>query len=264
MDFAFRPRRATEIVDASIRLYRRHFGTFFTLSVLAALPTLLLRLATIGLAHGGVSDTGLGLLGAAAVLAGPLYIAYATLVSGAFAALSDDAVQTDAPDVGRAVRRGIGRGWACLGALLLFGLAFGAGALLFVLPGLYVAARLATIVPTVVVEDVGPIEALQRAWARSRGHAWHSLAVVLVCVLVLMVPLIGAGVVSGLLAGPQAAAGPRVMAALLDTALSVLVQPLFPLATQLLYYDLRVRADGYDLEQMVGALGGAPAAPAGA
>jgi hypothetical protein len=162
------------------------------------------------------------------------------------------------------VRRGIGRAWACLGALLLFALAFGAGALLLVLPGLYVAARLATIVPTAVVEHVGPVEAFQRAWARSRGHAWHSLAVVLVCVLILFVPMFGAGVVSALFAGPQAAAGPRVVAALLDTALSVLVQPLFPLATQILYYDLRVRADGYDLEQMVGALGGAPAAPAGA
>lgn len=264
MDLAFRPRRATEIVDAAVRLYRRHFGTFVTLSVLAVLPTLLVQLGTIALTNVSAPGPGtLAAIGAAGLLGGPAFLAYTVVVAGAFAALSDDAVQTDAPDAGRAVRRGVARAWACLGALLLFGLAFFAGALLLVLPGLYVAARLATVVPTVVVEDAGPVEALKRAWARSRGRAWHSLAVLLVCVLLILVPVAASGLVDGLVGGPGASAGARVAAALVGAALNVLVQPLFPLATQLLYYDLRVRADGYDLEQMVGSLG-ADAAPAGA
>jgi hypothetical protein len=265
VDLALRPRRATEIVDASVRLYRRHFGPFFTLSVAAAVPTLLLQLASIALTRGAVAATAavtaVAILG---VLAVPLYVAYTTVVSGAFAALSDDAVQTDAPDVGRAARRGVGRAWACLGALLLFGVAMAGGLLLLVLPGLYVAARLATIVPTVVVEDAGPVEAFRRAWARSRGHGWHSFAVLLVCVVIVIAPLLASGMLSAALDLQGASAGARVLGAVLEAGVSALITPLFPLATQVLYYDLRVRAEGYDLEQMVGALGAAGAAPAGA
>lgn len=289
MDLALRPRRASEIVDAAVRLYRQHFGTCLTLAVVLEVPPLILRLAT---AAGATTSAGLAL----GLLATPAFLAYYALVSAAFAALSDDAVRTGAPDVARAVRRALGRGWASLGVLLLLALMFGGGVVaaalaigvaaaamgvsgfgagslanpatagaavlgvvaLLMVPAAYVFTRFLTAVPTCVVEGAGPGEALTRAWRRGGGHFWHAFAVLLLCILVLLVPL-GLAVVAAATLEAGASLGARVAGVLVQTAINALIQPFVPLATQLLYYDLRVRAEGYDLEQMVGALDAAPA-----
>lgn len=264
MDSTLRPRSASEIVDATFRLFRRHAGTFLVFAVAATAPQLLIQLAAALIGGSGPWRNGLG-LGGMAALAGatlvgtPLVIAYYAVMMGGFAALADDAVRTDAPDAAAAVRVGLRRAWASLGTGLLAGLATVAGLVLLVLPGLYVAARLVTAIPTCVVEEVGPREAVRRAWARGRGHAGHAFGVLFLMFVLLMV----AGGAAGLVSGAATLAGNKALGAVLDfvlgAAATVLVQPLFPLATQLLYYDLRVRTDGYDLERMADALG-APAA----
>jgi len=267
VDTALRPRSASELVDAAFRLLRRHYPAFLTLAVAATAPQLVVQLFFV-LAGNGAPDavgTGLLALGAATVVLGSLlYLGYYTVVAGAFAALADEAVRSDAPDVVAAVRVGARRALSCLGVLLLYGLAVGAGMLLLVVPGVYVAVRLATAVPTCVVEGVGAREALRRAWTRGRGRAGHSLGVLAIALLVYLVPVMGASMVSGVLTVASGRLAGQVAGFLLEAAVTVLLYPLIPLVTQLLYYDLRVRADGYDLEQMVDALGAAPTRPAAA
>jgi hypothetical protein len=62
-------------------------------------------------------------------------------------------------------------------ASILSGVAVGIGLVLLVLPGIYLALRLALVAPAVWVGDQGPIEALSESWSRTDGHLWTVLVV---------------------------------------------------------------------------------------
>ncbi len=79
-----------------------------------------------------------------------------------------------------------------VGALLLSALPTGLGLLLFVVPGLYIAARLYLVVPLAVVERLGPLALLQRSWRLTEGHG---LAIMLFFVLGMLF-IFGAGLIA--------------------------------------------------------------------
>jgi hypothetical protein len=50
-----------------------------------------------------------------------------------------------------------------------------AGLFVFIVPGIYLAVRLSLAVPAVVLEDLGPAEALRRSWALTGAAFWRIL-----------------------------------------------------------------------------------------
>lgn len=127
---------------------------------------------------------------------------------------------------------------------------------LFVLfaPGLYLSARWLAAIPALMLERLGPIAALRRSWHLTQGHFWRSVGVMLLLTLIgtlaLSMPVVVVQQIATLLM-PDQLQLIFIFSTVSGYLLSVLWQPLFMIGLVLLYYDLRVRREGYDVQVRV-------------
>lgn len=120
-----------------------------------------------------------------------------------------------------------------------------------------IALRFLFVTQAVVLEDHGPIGALRRSWQLIRGSFWRVLGIVVLLVIlvqiVMGIPVIIMTMVLSFTLG--GAADPlqnyllrQSITVLTSYAAQILVLPIYLSAYTLLYYDLRVRKEGYDLQ----------------
>lgn len=135
----------------------------------------------------------------------------------------------------------------------------GPGILLFLMLGLpgvvlgfWVGTRLLLAPCAIAVERVGPIRAIARSWALSRGQFWRLLGIYVLSNLIISM---AAGTVSSVFtfAGALLAMEDANLALLAMTTASTLTStvlslPLTSAITTLLYVDARIRREGYDLQ----------------
>jgi hypothetical protein len=103
-------------------------------------------------------------------------------------------------------------------ANLVAGLAIVLGLLLLIVPGLLIAARLSATSPLIVLERLGPFEALETSNGLVRGRTWRIVGAVVI-VLLLSFVLVVPGALIAELAGPTWAKG--LGNALLDVGLDL-------------------------------------------
>lgn len=150
-------------------------------------------------------------------------------------------------------------------------LAFVMSVLLFS-PLVYFYLRWFVATPVVVNEQAGPRAALRTSWRMTKGSTLRLLGYGLLLYIMSAVVVSGpVGIVQwlSLLAVGSAAQYALVTAisVLVSALLSILWQPLYAIAVVLLYFDLRVRRESYDLSLKIDALAAelaGPPAPAGA
>jgi len=147
-------------------------------------------------------------------------------------------------------------------AAVIFGIVAGIGTLLFMI---FVSVRLAMAVPAVVLEAIGPVTAMRRSWQLVRGSWWRVFGILLLAALVvgiiglvLEIPFEIVTVALGLgnrgffgVSSTAVATGPS-LAALIVGAIgsivaSTVTRPISAGVTVLLYADLRMRREGFDL-----------------
>jgi len=153
-----------------------------------------------------------------------------------------------------------GAAGGALGVLLAVPVALAGAAL-----GLCLAVRLLFAVPALILEGKRYFGALGRAWALSAGYSWRILGIMLVTWIVVgLIALIAMGAASpvilpALRAGNTAAAGALigVVAAIVE----VLLAPVASIVLILLYYDLRIRKEGFDLQMLARDLAAASGQP---
>lgn len=151
-----------------------------------------------------------------------------------------------------------------LGSLLwlsfLTGLFIVAGLLLCIVPGIYLWIAWTVAAPVLLLEDVRGRTALKRSRQLVKGHFWPTFAVVL---LMAILTGIVQAVFVGILAGVVSVSGNEVALAIADaigqTASGVLTTPLSAAVLTVLYFDLRVRKEGFDLELLSRRMGVDPA-----
>lgn len=151
---------------------------------------------------------------------------------------------------------GGGAGVAILVVLLAFALGV---TFLAILAFLYV--RFLFTSQTVMAEGKGPIEALGRSWNLTKGSFWRTFGIFLVvAILTFLVQLVPSSILTAVLLVPLArgAEPDLVQQQLLSTVVtaltSVLTTPFQLVAFTLMYFDLRIRKEGFDLEQQARAL----------
>lgn len=76
-----------------------------------------------------------------------------------------------------------------LAALIVFGLV-GIAAILFIIPGIYVACRLAFVSYLVMDEGLDPVASVEASWRLTRGHTWTIFLLGLVSILIFMLGLV--------------------------------------------------------------------------
>jgi hypothetical protein len=138
---------------------------------------------------------------------------------------------------------------AALVVLLLIGLF-----VLFGLAALFFYTRLLVTTQAIVLEGLGPLAGLGRSWRLVAGAFWRTLGIlVLMGILSYIIAAVPATVVSfALTIGSGNALNNLVRNQIITTLLAELGQivmlPLQLAIYTLLYYDLRIRKEGYDLE----------------
>jgi hypothetical protein len=238
----FRPRSNSEILDASFEIYRRHFSVFVAISVFAAIPgAISAYIAEPALA---LQRTG-GLFNSALVSSLVLFIAPFT--EGAMTSAASSAYLGRRVDFEQSVRNAFSHaGWLFVAMvrkwlLLLFGLVF------FVVPGLVIFKRYFALPMTVLFEDNTAGAAIARSRHLSNGNGRRIFSLnggVFLFSMLVMLTLQQA--ITSFTHGAISAVG--------QLAVNAAVSPFGTIVATLLYYDIRIRREGYDIELMTQAL----------
>ena len=286
---ALRPRSTTEILDAAVQLLRRHFAPLFTLGVIALFPMMVVTIISAL-----VTDPTTTVAGEVPPELVPVWLVgfpiaglWFVVVDAAIIVAASDAYLGHPVSVAGALRRALARWPSVLGAVILkmiiifaafMGMSLVAGlaaAILTTVAGvggaavagavtvlivaamfalaLYLYALLFAVPATVVLEDRTAGSGVRRARELARGETLKIIkvfALVFVLILFTSVALIAA---SFLLARLSA------FAQVLAMVPYALAYPALDAVTAVLYYDIRARKEGYDLELMAQELAAPPA-----
>lgn len=284
--------RLGEILDGSFNIYRRHFGLFMRLSlILVWLPTaagiyLNLRFNNSPFEVLAIFQENIGRSIGLTILAVVIWSVCGLLLKAGTIRIISDSYLGQEPELGASLRFGVSKiipllvvalskGLlliilyivSALGVALLYfmgrmaGPAMGAlmvfvgviGALWFVI---WIACAYGTTTPIVVLEDLpSSFDAFGRSWELTRGARGKVFGTWIVAWLIsqLLPQLIVAGISGALGVASNESVQPFfvVFASLIGIALA----PILPCALTLLYYDLRVRREAFDLQVLSQQLG---------
>jgi hypothetical protein len=261
-----RPRGVPELIDAAFQLMRRNYVPLLVLSALTYIPSFAVVIlvsapaALSGAAPGEISSAMMGTF----VIAFPFLMAWYAIGTGAMVAGASEGYQGNTVDPGSAVRTAWRRKWAIILAMLakavLLALAAGVATVIVAIgtavlgPGGALIAIPAIVlpiavwvryfaVPTVtVLEGLGVGASLSRSTHLSAGFRWQIFGTYLVTYAIVTAILLAAMVVTMLLVKNV------VLAQIASNLLSLLGFPLVAAIDVVLYYDMRIRKEGYDLE----------------
>jgi Membrane domain of glycerophosphoryl diester phosphodiesterase len=295
-----RPMTLGEVLDRTFKLYRSNFWLF---AGIIALPYLLILLVeVVSAAFGsaakpaqGVPQISPSLL--AGALAGGTVVAilYAIMAGAAHAAtvfaVSDLYLARPATVRGSFSRVGA-RVFRVLLVFLLIGLAIGVsvtvimvagaitkspaimalGLIVFIVPCIIFLCRVAVAIPVAMLEDLGAVRSLERSIQLTKGHAAQIFLIFLlvgclsyVALLLLQAPFVALAVRS--VASHQSPSfGVEVLQYLSAFVSQVLIGPIATIALSLMYYNLRVRKEAFDIQHLMASLGpsASPSAPSAA
>lgn len=262
--FELRPMGVGDILDTAFRLYRAYFVPFFTISLLVYVPYILIMLV-LQVALGGEAemvDTPLGPramppAGAmiVAALSGILLLLIVLpLVQSAMMMNISAAYLGEPMGAGASYRRAAARLGALLGTQFLVGLVVMLGFLLLIVPGIIFSLWFIVIAPVVILESVGGTQAMSRSKALMSGNLNKGFTVVFVVGALSVVLQLTAGFALGMLHLTH-----PVIQNVVTNVLAAVLLPFQTAATILLYYDLRIRKEAFDLQRLASTMPMAPA-----
>ena len=289
-----RPRGFSELIDATFNILRARFRPIATVGALMIIPGALLSLvmaATMPTRVAGAPPT-LPEMGAKfwtmwAVLV-PISTVVYTLGSIALIALASATYLGREADVGAAFALARRRFWPVLGSMILkwiavfapfvvvavfitgvaaAGGASGAGGAavlgIFMFVWFFVAPvlllRWAVSTPVAALEQAGASQALGRSGKLTKGSKGRLFGLYLVFFIVFGA-MYAVGATIGGLTG--ALFNNPLFANVLGNVMSMVLYPVLAVLQTVIYYDLRIRNEGFDLEVMAGGLGDEAVLPA--
>jgi hypothetical protein len=267
-----RPLGVGEILDVAIKAYSKNARTLITIGALVGIPFELLS-GLIQLSTVSSSDQVSGVF---TFQAGTTNVDYTrarvagtalTLLIGAVVTLVltaatvkavSDAYLGSVPSVRDSLRFAARRVGSLFWLYLVLAIGLTVAFVFLVVPAiwLYVAWSVAT--PVLLVEGLGGTAALRRSFRLVRGR-WWPVAFTLV-VARFLVSFVSGVVLALFLIVPHAIDGPSILLAVIGSTIAgavtvAVVQPLEAAIVTILYFDLRVRKDGFDVALLAAGLG---------
>jgi hypothetical protein len=250
LDESPRARTVSELIDAAFSLYRRDASAYIMVTAMAAVPGLITRLILLR-PTAVVSTT--DLLGAFVMIA-VLLVTYA-LMTGVVIKVGADVYLGGQADVAAAVRHTLPRIGTLVLAGIVRGLLFVLYALMLFFPVFIAFATYFGVEAAVVLEGKSTGDSLRRSSDLASGLRWHIFRALLLGYVIYFVLAIALGFVAAIFPGP-------VVSLFMETIATIIAYPIVGLLTMLLYYDARIRKEGFDVEHLSRALGDPAAAPA--
>ena len=255
---SYRARSATELVDGTIRLYRSNFATYLTLGAVMYVPILVAKWTLFGASRPSTAKSLFVLL---------LMVTWGAVCYAVIICVTSDLYTTGAADIPAAIQRARPRFRDAIASSVVAITGVVLGFLLLVIPGILLALSWFAIPAVAVLEDPFNItDALARSAALSRGNKGHiaitfTILGLLTAAINLLAALTGT-LLAEVLRTRSIAVGLGLLQ--LTTGISTIcLGTLTPIMATLLYYDARIRNEGYDIELMARTVGGV-AAPASA
>ena len=274
------PMSTGDILDRTIRLYRRHF--LHTLGIVS-IPYLAIFLVGLPFGSMAVSDPKvlirpdvIAILGAFGLVAIWLYF----VSMGAMARSVSERYLGGTPTIWGAYAPVLRRGLSLIWAYFLAGLAWvgvaavgsivvattagmagpiigavGAIVVGVVLVGMFF--RLLLVTQVIVIEDARGASALKRSWGlmSMKGNPWRASLILLFSIVVGAVVYVILSFPGSILAGMIPGVIGTILGQVLGFLGQMLILPIGTIAFTLLYYDSRIRNEAFDLEMMAQNLG---------
>jgi hypothetical protein len=255
---ALRPLSIGELLDRSFFLYRKHFLLFVGIVALPNLALLALQLTGVAFNPTGTKFTGTALLWTIFTLLLALPV---TATSHGATVLAVSKVHFDENTTVAQSLSGM-RGRIVGVSLILFGLGIGIGIgfVLLIVPGVLLWLMWSLAIPVAVLEDTGLNDTASRSAALTKGNRGRIFLILLlfavlfyIVYVVALMPLVVALGIHISRHGPRAGVPLwySIGVPIATFFSTCLAGPLLTIGTSLIYYDQKVRKEGFDLQLMM-------------
>jgi hypothetical protein len=258
-----RPLSVGEILDAGFRLFRHRFGTLVGCIFLPIVPLYILGTIIVGSTdptafdvNAPVDNSGTAVLGRFIdqILSS---VAAALAVAACFKAISA-AYLGEKAGVGDSLRYAAGRFLPLIVCYIVTVIILIPAFIALIIPGIWLSVKLSMAFPALVCEKAGPLRSIGRSWELTKDNWWRVFGTLLVVIILIFVISIALGGVLGavLLSSDSVS---EVAFAVLTTVIGLLIAaityPLIAAVVTVIYYDLRVRNEGFDLHLLAQGVG---------
>ncbi|MCL4394218.1 MAG: glycerophosphoryl diester phosphodiesterase membrane domain-containing protein [Chloroflexi bacterium] len=294
---ALRPLSLGEVLDVAIALYRKNVVTLVGIVAVVSFPLLVIQVVATILAlptnitglfenpPGGNLSTdpyiSLLIFYGAFLITALVSAVLGSIEFGAVALAVSEQYHGRRMTIGQAYRRALGRSphlilaWFITGVVTIFSAAFMMAS--FVVPCLcflavaplvlliFLNTQWALSTPAIVLEGQNGLGGLGRSWRLVRGSFWRVLLMlVLLFLFTTVLDAIPSYTVSFgiLIFVPGLLLVSTIISSVVNAVMTTLLAPITWCVLTVLYYDLRVRKEGYDLQLALERLGPVPVAPA--
>lgn len=280
-----RPLGVGEILDVTFRLYRENFLPLVKIAAVGVVPTQILSLFLL---LSAVPDSDLvtqrtdpfGNTTSVDVNEGDLWrllaATLATVILGLVANLIVSAAITKGvahnyvdgqkPNVGESLRAAMRVLLPLIGMTILFLLGVAAGTILCVLPGIFLYVSWSVASPALIMERAGPAGALGRSLKLVRPRWWPTFGLLLLVgimtwiaqqIISTPISLIagGGGGMFGTVSSSSDFASLFVGSTISEIIAGLITTPFAAIVIVVLYVDLRVRHEGFDVEVLARSIG---------
>jgi hypothetical protein len=269
---SLRPLGIPEVIDAAFKLMRRNARTLFTIAAVVLLPLGVIEYFLSLFIESAIPTPRLIPETAPPEVAleilledlGPLFLA--GMLSGLLSVLAQAVVQLGSveaiaevyldkePNWKTSLGAGLKRVPTGIGSFFIAIVPLIVGFLLCILPGIWLAVMWSMVVPVLAVERLGAGASLGRSWKLVKNRFWPVLGVL---ALSFLITLVIQSVLSAVVTASFFLSGSigLEIQALVNAISRILVTPFTATVIAVLYFDLRVRQEGFDLERMAAAIG---------
>jgi hypothetical protein len=266
MKFAIGSMTVGDILDRGLKILWSRLPTFYALYLIALLPAILFQLFAVGLAaagsNGAPSDAAVGgLLGGTLVLLIALLILTPIATAAVLHVIGQEFVDRRAT-LGEAFGVALSRFGPLLGTSILFGLLYILGFLACIIPGILIAVWYAVFAQVVVMEKKSGMAALNRSKDLVTGFGWRVFGVMILIGIITSVAQMAVTIpLNSFLPAMEAVPGPGgvvqqklvslpnyIIQQVASFLVTVLGQSYQAICMTLIYFDLRIRKEGFDLE----------------
>jgi hypothetical protein len=258
-----RPLSIGEILDVAIKIYLRNAWTLFRVVLVVVAPVEIVSALIQASAATNDSDTTttsshdvalyLSALGAATILG----LLANTVATGASFKAVADAYLGEQPTWRSSLRFAFVRLHSILWITLLGGIATVIGFVFCIIPGVYLWIAFAVAVPVLLTEGVKGTSALGRSRALVRDRWWGTFGVVLLGTILAGIVSGAIGALGGFTAGSTDAGSVTgfLVNSVSGTLGSMIATPFTAAFVSVLYFDLRVRKEAFDLQLLAERIG---------
>jgi Membrane domain of glycerophosphoryl diester phosphodiesterase len=258
-----RPLSVGEMLDAGFRLFRHRFMTLVACVLVPVVPLTILGTIILASTDPDAFDVNATSTDSGAALAGFLISLFlqsagaALAVAACFKAISA-AYLGERTSFGDSLSYALRRFIPLMIAYIVIVIITIPGWILLIIPGIWLSVKMCMAFPAVIFERAGPFRSIGRSWKLTADNWWRVFGTLVVVFLIALVVNFALGAVLGIVAATSDTLS-ELAFAILNTVVTLLTYmltyPLWAAVMTVIYYDLRVRNEGFDLQLLAQGVG---------